>query len=179
MKKKETTSETPKHDTSVSENIMAEADKLQAIKANTDPSPLDLIRKAQETIKAQTDALIGQLQRELQGVATTVKTLREVTGKDVLIDPAFGQALDELGLILKSSTTATPDPKATSKGTATVAGSPAMDKIIDALKKSGKPMTAEEINTAVGGNLNTTRNYCSRAAKEALVKKIGRGVFAL
>jgi len=142
-------------------------------------SPVDIIREAQEIINGQTNALIGELQRQLQATADTVKMIRGITGKEILTDPAFGQALDEMGLGLKSQFKV--EKKSQSKEMPAIKDTDLGRKITNVVKEKGK-CDAASVIAAVGDSVkpNTIKNYLARlVTPEGVLYRPERGIFAL
>jgi hypothetical protein len=146
--------------------------KIEAV----EKTPLDRIKEYQELAKAETDKLIGQLQRQLQEVADVTKLANEITGRCVLSDPAFEQALNDLGVAVKGSIEA-PVKKAP-KELPPIGGTPLAKQICEALKKHNKPMDIAAIVTAVGGKKSTVTNYTNRLVGEGVIDRPARGMFA-
>lgn len=143
----------------------------------TTKTPWDIIRDAQEIIKTQSDALIGDLQKQLQKVADTVKTIDQITGKQVLKDPAFEQALDELGVELKDAA----KPKKVAKELPSIVGSPFSTKLIEIVRNNGKPIDAAGVIAKVGteAKATTTKNYLARLVAEGVLYRPSRGLFGI
>jgi Fic family protein len=137
-------------------------------------SPLDIIKDAQEIIKAQSTALIGDLQRKLQEVADTIKIIRETTGKDVLDDPALEQALTQMGVYpIKPTITKV---KA-AKPLQSVKDTDTAKAIVEALKKHGKPMDVAGIVKATDGKKSTVTQYTLRLVNEGVLVRPSRGMY--
>lgn len=148
------------------------------VKPKSEKSPLDIIKDAQEIIKSQTDALIADLQRKLQATADTVNTIKGITGKNILSDPAFEQAISELGLTQKGSATTT---KKAKTELAPIKDTPLALEICGVIKKHDKPIDVAAVATAVGTKVKKTTiaNYMARLVAENVLYRPSRGQFAI